>query len=97
MSHPTTSASTVTESTPHGHPSLADVTERLLAEFESRLDLAMISRTVLACRHDLHGEPVDTLAELIERRARQRLLQAVEADANPGVNPKAESRPSAGD
>ena len=53
---------------------LADVTERLLAEFEGRLNLDVISHIVLEARHQLAGSPVTALPELVERLARVRLL-----------------------
>jgi hypothetical protein len=56
-------------------PSLADSTERLMLEFGTQLDLATISRTVLACRQELREARVGTPA-LIETLARQRLVQA---------------------
>jgi hypothetical protein len=51
-----------------------DVTERLMAEFEDRLDLSVISRVVSGCRRDLEGTPAGPMPELLERLARQRLL-----------------------
>ncbi len=56
-------------------PTLADVTERLMAEFGDQVDVSTVSRVVLGCRHDLQGSPVAALPELVERLARQRLLQ----------------------
>ncbi|MCW2620696.1 MAG: hypothetical protein JWL64_298 [Frankiales bacterium] len=55
---------------------LADVVERLLAEFEDRLPLSAISVTVQGAARDLRGVPLDAQAELVERLARQRLLDA---------------------
>ena len=55
--------------------SLADITERLMTEFNDRVPVSTISRIVLECRHDLQGSPVLALPELVERLARQRLLQ----------------------
>lgn len=57
-----------------GDTNLADVTERLLAEFENQLDLKVISDVVLHARHQLAGAPATALPELVERSARQRLL-----------------------
>ncbi len=54
-----------------------DVTERLMAEFEDRLGLQVISGVVNACRRDLQGTPSGPLPELLERLARQRLLDLV--------------------
>jgi hypothetical protein len=53
--------------------SLADVIDRLTAEFEPALDRIAIARTVRHCRRELgiiHGP---ALPELVERLARQRL------------------------
>ncbi len=58
---------------------VADVTERLMAEFEDRLDLAAISRTVSRARHELHTVAEGSAPELIERLARQRLLDQLGA------------------
>ena len=52
----------------------ADVIEQLMSEFEDRLELSTISDVVLGCRADLDCSPVAALPELIERLARQRLL-----------------------
>jgi hypothetical protein len=60
---------------PHHDVSLADITERLMTEFNDRVPVSTISRIVLECRHDLQGSPVLALPELVERLARQRLLQ----------------------
>ena len=54
-----------------------DVTERLMAEFEDRLGLQVISGVVNACRRDLQGTPSGPMPELLERLARQRLLDVV--------------------
>ncbi len=53
---------------------VVDVTERLMAEFEDRLGLDQISEVVRVCRKDLAGTPDEALPELVERLARQRLL-----------------------
>lgn len=57
---------------------VVDVTERLMAEFEDRLGLAVISRVVNGARRDLAGTPAGALPELVERLARQRLQDALE-------------------
>lgn len=59
---------------PHSEVSLADITERLMVEFDGRTSVSRIAQVVLGCRHDLRGSPVLVLPELIERSARQRLL-----------------------
>jgi hypothetical protein len=53
-----------------------DVTERLMAEFEDRLHLDVITGIVHDCRRDLDASPAAALPELVERLARQRLLDA---------------------
>jgi hypothetical protein len=65
--------------------SIADVTERLMAEFSGLLDCASVSRTVLACRHELLDAPPAALPELVERLARQRLLDGADGDADAGT------------
>lgn len=55
--------------------SLADVTERLMAEFGAHADVSAISRVVLDCRQDLAGAPAGAMPELLERLARELLLQ----------------------
>ena len=59
----------------HHEVSLADITERLMVEFGDRVPVSTISATVLECRHDLHRSPVLALPELVERLARQCLVQ----------------------
>ena len=53
---------------------VADIIEQLMAEFEDRLEPDVTSRVVLGCRADLDCSPSAALPELIERLARQRLL-----------------------
>lgn len=62
---------------------VVDVTERLMAEFEDQLGLDQISRVVTSCRHDLEGTSAGALPELVERLARQRLLDALESSVLP--------------
>lgn len=59
-----------------GHMSaeVAEVTERLVAEFEGRLPRPVIGDVVLLADRDLTGGPAGPRAELLERAARQRLL-----------------------
>ena len=54
---------------------LVDVVERLMAEFEDRLSLPVIAQVVSGCRRDLAGTPETALPEMVERLARQRLLE----------------------
>ncbi len=53
---------------------VADVTERLMAESEGRLALSVVSDVVRAADRDLAGSPAGARGELLERCARQRLL-----------------------
>ena len=57
-----------------GAGTVADVTQRLMAEFEDQWDLATISEVVSGARQDLESMPKAALPELVERLARQRLL-----------------------
>lgn len=67
-----------------------DVTERLMAEFEDRLGLQVITGVVNACRRDLQGTPSGPMPELLERLARQRLLDVVAALPVPQPRPSQE-------
>ena len=59
-----------------GEPdSTADSIDRLMREHKDQFDPIDISRIVLSCREDLRGSPQTALPELIERLARQRLLE----------------------
>lgn len=73
---------------------VVDVTERMMAEFEGRLPLNVISKVVNGCRRDLRGTAATALPELLERLARQRLLDLLD---RPGVptprNPRATQAP----
>jgi hypothetical protein len=57
-----------------GGEGVADVTERLLAEFGSERDLALIAAVVLGCRAELAAVSAGAMPELLERLARNRLL-----------------------
>ncbi len=53
---------------------LADVAERLMAEFEGRVSPCVVSAVVCEVDRDLSGvTAVEARAELLERSARQRL------------------------
>ncbi len=65
---------TGSELTGPGDDTTAGVIGRLRGEFEGRINLAEIARVVLGCRADLTCSPPPALPELIERLARQRLL-----------------------
>jgi hypothetical protein len=54
---------------------------RLSAEFAPAVQPAVISRVVARSRVDLSGAPGPALPELVERLARQRLLQSAGAEA----------------
>lgn len=53
--------------------SIADVTERLFAEFETQLPVTTIAATVRQSSDDIDSVPEPALPELVERLARQRL------------------------
>lgn len=72
---------------------VVDVTERLMAEFEDRLPLNVISGVVNACRHDLQGTPTGPLPELLDRLARQRLADLM---AEPYPDSVPQPRPAHG-
>ena len=74
-------------SSAHHDMSLADITERLMIEFGDRIQVSTISEIVLECRHDLQGSPVLALPELVERLARQRLLEISSDRGPPGAAP----------
>lgn len=54
--------------------SLADITERLLAEFDVRHAADVVSDVVRSAARDLEGAPAGAWDEMVERAARQRLL-----------------------
>lgn len=54
---------------------LAQVTARLIAEFGSGACAGTIDQVVDDCCRDLRGAPPGALPELVERLARQRLLE----------------------
>jgi len=58
-----------------------DVTEQLMAEFEDRLDLKVISTVVGGCRRDLEDAQGTAAPDQLERLARSRLLAEVSAQA----------------
>ena len=60
-----------------------DVTERLMAEFEDRLGLERITAVVNGCRRDLGAIPETALPELVERLARQRLVELLDLPVPP--------------
>lgn len=67
--------------------SVVDVTERLMAEFEHRLSLGQITEVVRGCRRDLDAGAAGASPELVERLARQRLLDLA-ATAPPASPPR---------
>ena len=54
--------------------SMVEVTDRLMVEFEPAVPLAEITRVVREAERDLAGAPPGAMPELVERCARQRLL-----------------------
>ncbi len=66
---------------------MVDAVRRLLREFGGALDQADIAQVVSWSRADLDGPHPAAMPELVERLARQRLLQRVAADAVPGRAP----------
>jgi hypothetical protein len=60
----------------HRDPTLAGAIARLSAEFAGDVPPPIISRVVVRSRRDLSGVPDPALPELVERLARQRLLQS---------------------
>jgi hypothetical protein len=55
--------------------SIAEITERLFAEFAPRVSLTTIVAAVRQCRSDLDGTAESALPEMVERLARQRLTE----------------------
>lgn len=53
----------------------ADVAERLMAEFDGILGPDLVGAVVCQARRDLAGSPPDARDELVERCARQRLVE----------------------
>jgi hypothetical protein len=60
----------------HDDSCVAAAVARLSVEFAPHVHPAVISRVVAGSRVDLSGTPVPALPELVERLARQRLLQS---------------------
>ena len=58
-------------------PSLADVVERLFADFESELGLPVVVAVTRRARRELDIVAAPALPELVERLARQRLEDLV--------------------
>ncbi|WP_433507343.1 hypothetical protein ACQP04_13255 [Pseudonocardia halophobica] len=53
---------------------------RLAIEFSGRVPHGVVAQVVRACRADLSGVPAGAVPELLERLARQRLLDLAELD-----------------
>lgn len=64
-------------------PLLHEVVLRLRAEFGDAHPDALLSAVVGQCRADLQGSPPGAMPELVERLARQRLLDPVPAEPAP--------------
>ncbi len=56
----------------------ADITERLMAQFDGQLPLDTISDTVRDTARDLADQPAEDQAELVERVAAARLAESVD-------------------
>ncbi|MHC1557850.1 hypothetical protein ACR9E3_02780 [Actinomycetospora sp. C-140] len=54
---------------------VASTVRRLVSEFPGR-SRALVATTVVRCRGDLDGVPPGAVPELLERLARQRLLES---------------------
>lgn len=54
---------------------LADITERLTAEFDGRCEPNVVDNVVRGAAQDLAEAPAGAWDEMVERAARQRLLQ----------------------
>jgi hypothetical protein len=54
---------------------LADIAERLMAEFDGRHAPNVVSNVVRGAAQDLAATPAGAWAEMVERAARQRLLE----------------------
>jgi hypothetical protein len=63
--------------------SMAEITERLFAEFAPRVSLTTIGTAVRQCRRDLDGTPESALPEMVERLARQRLTELAQHPPTP--------------
>ncbi|ANY08484.1 three-helix bundle dimerization domain-containing protein [Pseudonocardia sp. HH130630-07] len=62
---------------PHtSDPAVLDAVDRLVAEFGDRFPARLVDSAVRGSRDDLDAVPVTALPELVERLARQRLLDA---------------------
>lgn len=59
-------------------PSVRGAIDRLSAEFAGRAPVAVVDRIVRGSRRDLDAAPVAALPELVERLARQRLLDGTD-------------------
>ena len=57
----------------HGRESLADVSHRLFDEFGSHASLAQIVAMLRQCQNELDSVRPDSMPEMVERLARQRL------------------------
>ncbi len=64
---------------PRHDVSVTAAVSRLTAEFEGDAQAPLVRRIVLSSRRDLDGCPAPALPELVERLARQRLLQSLGA------------------
>lgn len=58
--------------------SLTDVVERLYRDFDGGVELRAVIAVVEQCRDELDAHSHDALPELVERLARQRLIDLTE-------------------
>lgn len=56
-------------------PSVRDAVDRLTAEFAGHLPTSLVERIVRGSRDDLDSVPTPALPEMVERLARQRLIE----------------------
>jgi hypothetical protein len=66
----------------HHDPTVTAAIARLSAEFAPDVRPAVISRVVAGSRVDLSGAPGPAMPELVERLARQRLLQSAAGETD---------------
>jgi len=67
------------EHTGHDDLALAGAIARLSVEFADDVPAPIVSRVVVRSRRDLSGVPAPALPELVERLARERLIQSAVA------------------
>ncbi|MEV1292193.1 three-helix bundle dimerization domain-containing protein [Pseudonocardia sp. NPDC049635] len=58
-------------------PTVRDAVDRLAAEFAGRAPTSLVEQIVRGSRDDLDSVPAPALPEMVERLARQRLIEHV--------------------